>query len=640
MDVVVAERENDADHDNRIQTTQTAINVRKKVKLKRNRVKPILDGGMENVFFSKSDESVKTTMIQRSQGVLIDSIAIKNGLNVSLSVGPRFLCKICGFTFLNALKLKIHYLLAHKVLYCKICDLLLEDDAEKQVHDGKYHCVKDCEICHEVVVDPELLLIHYRKVHDAVMCDFCDVLLFPSSSYEEHMTNKHFTLLKFARRCRFDFILSNMRGNTFFCRVCEKQRHKDLVGHYVFHHKLNTYNLIEILIQQKVHEDVLLYVDDRCEDVWYAASKNGTCVGSCTDAKFHAVFCEGRSYCGCCDGLFENIESLDKHAYENHDRFVCKLGCATLSYNTHDNLKKHYVNQHKSFECVFCEALLPESSYETHLTDHKVSASYKFKQNLLETKENAAAASCCLCDCPLSIENSAEIYEHFKDLHGVCRRKIIELIGSRGRLRRKIKIEEESFDESDESDDKKKARGPKKEFRLEPNPKCICLRFDLVDLIGSDVMDETNCDFCSLKHNSNWDLACHLSDWHGFQTREQFSKCSTCKMKVFSLEEHLNHLSRSLEMDADEYCCTLCGVTVERSSNVREHILEEHPNDGDAFSIEKHGLKCRLCEAFFWTSNECEEHEISAHHQQHPEDFFKCFNCSLVFGTFVSSKGF
>lgn len=316
--------------------------------------------------------------------------------------------------------------------------------------------------------DPQQIWEHYRKEHDALVCDFCGILLYPRVFYGQHILKKHNTTEQFVAdnekfiaekslsvkplsekentASRFYTLINSIKKQTFTCNVCEKVRDREMVGHFVSYHKLNVYNMIESLQEQKLEKETILTMEKiehlaNCEEEIKMMTKCGVCKSfnlSSEAYALHLAYCSHKSVCYYCQKMWNTIEDLDMHVFREHTRFKCTLGCDNLAYNTYENLKRHYNGNHNKVICIYCNDFVSNESNTViqHLSDmHLYSAknSMMFHDCLLEVVgvDEDKSVACTLCD--LNLKEMAcsvdKLTGHFRDFHRMKWEQILKLIG-------------------------------------------------------------------------------------------------------------------------------------------------------------------------------------------------------------------
>lgn len=107
----------------------------------------------------------KLTIIERAVGYFNaenDEEASKSALNTSIVSGPPFSCIICKSWFYLGTKLKVHYILNHKMYHCEVCSSLFETHEDKEIHLRDFHSQSFCEICQKNIANCYNLVEHYE----------------------------------------------------------------------------------------------------------------------------------------------------------------------------------------------------------------------------------------------------------------------------------------------------------------------------------------------------------------------------------------------------------------------------------------------------------------------------------------------
>lgn len=603
----------------------------------------------QNVNLNKNNISGQVTLVQRSEGIVIDKNLYNTQINLSLSTGSPFTCIFCcDKTFYNNIKLKIHYILTHELTYCKLCDVIFECIEEQKKHEEKVHSSKICEICQETI-DIENIADHYSEAHDASICQFCSILLYPKCFYNDHVLRKHHANKNFIceNNLKNDFannlkLVNSIEKQTFSCNVCGKIRDREMLGHFSAYHKINTFNLIESLKSQNLVQETLLTM----ETIECALELENDVKVKCRVCKieisdenlhsFHLIYCTGKSVCNFCNRVWNHVEYLNSHISEEHSRFNCTLGCDSLAYNSHETLKKHYNNVHEKIICAYCGEFI---SNETERVENHLTQFHNQKENMLTTKgtvfherlllellEKEKLFFCVLCGENLDANKDVEnLVDHFSNCHRMSIKKIVQLIGPnpvthQDKFSTEVTIKEsESKSVLNKEEDEQAVISKWKNFNYKykvPPDYVRCIYGPHIESVEKDQIVEIKkevdtdddveknddleknqsfrCDFCDVNFDQNYcKLLEHIYEDHNFCLKDDLEQCTTC--------------------------------TQSNNTNFNIH-LENHSN----------------CKCDNNSLNSCLKHEPECHYNEKNVNFnlvrFKCKECNLIYPDTTSIK--
>ncbi|CAK1551280.1 unnamed protein product [Leptosia nina] len=153
-----------------------------------------------------------------------------------------------------------------------------------------------------------------------------------------------------------------------------------------------------------------------------------------------------------------------------------------------------------------------------------------------------------------------------------------------------------------------------------------------IDYNNKTEIKEVECTICKVKFEDISTFTTHMNKMHSIKTDPLYS-CRVCAT-TFDTNHSLNaHVLQEMGEFEDLWICQFCDKEFNNREETRQH-LSFHWNElefDNCFSPHL-GFKCKYCPTLFWNEPDRELHQINSHFDKFKEHFYKCEECSLIFG--------
>lgn len=457
-------------------------------------------------------------------------LRLKEGLN-AMSIGSAeqtYECIVCRNTCLSPIQLTAHYVIVHRLIACETCLFLFSERADLDKHERESHADRRSR-SDSGLADGQ---------SECSPCYFCDLV-------PDDLTSHLKTVHKTSSISSGNFLNLAFEDDTFHCSLCgDSLKTQQFFIHFLTTHKLAIkYILTSIQSDENVME-ALLKNDETDRDRTNCRSCKQT-YSTNAPRIFHQVFCETAAVCRKCCRIFANGLPTDhSQTCEGKEHSFCEF--CDIEEELGRSKEDHYKQVHK----------IPEIILEN---DPKISSKDE---------------KCLFCDKKL--DGIDEVIRHYLKFHNLSARSLLRHAevpepSSKKRFRTSSQMYRET--ESTDLEDTLEALD---DF----DTSCVRVVYSSATDYDSSDSDEPastttlgdnslKCVYCRYKTGIRPLMAEHLHSSHGFATRRDSLRCSSCN-KAFSKMVNLTRHFKTVHHRRDaRYQCPFCSFSSRGKWNTR-----------------------------------------------------------------------
>ncbi|CAF4933274.1 zinc finger protein 33A-like [Pieris napi] len=156
--------------------------------------------------------------------------------------------------------------------------------------------------------------------------------------------------------------------------------------------------------------------------------------------------------------------------------------------------------------------------------------------------------------------------------------------------------------------------------------------FSSVDYGCKSDFTDLECKLCKVIFEDAPTFTVHMTKMHSVKT-EQLYSCRVCLASFDTNYALIAHTLQELGDFEDLWICQFCDKEFNNRELTRQHLTDHWDQLEFENCFSPHlGFKCRLCPMLFWNEQDRELHQINSHFEKYKESFYKCEDCSLIFG--------